>query len=134
VSRDDLVRRAIAAVNARDLQAYLACCTGDVELHTPLAPVTGVHEGPEGIAQFFREIEDAGPDFRIAIERVELAGDRALAFVEIHATGRASGLPVTGVTGNVYEFEGDRIKRIRIFAEREQALEAVGMRAPPPGG
>lgn len=40
------MERAIAAVNARDIEAYLACCTEDIELRTPLAPVSGVYGGP----------------------------------------------------------------------------------------
>jgi hypothetical protein len=37
----EIVERAIAAVNARDIEAYLACCTHDIELHTPVAAVAG---------------------------------------------------------------------------------------------
>ena len=37
-----IVERAIAAMNARDIDGYLACCTEDVELRTPMAPVGGV--------------------------------------------------------------------------------------------
>ena len=32
-----LVERAIAAINARDIDAYLACCTENVELLLPMA-------------------------------------------------------------------------------------------------
>jgi hypothetical protein len=32
------------------------------------------------------------------------------------------------VTGNVYDFAGGKIQRIRIFFDREQALEAAGLR------
>ena len=31
------VRHAIAAINARDIDAYLACCTENVELLLPMA-------------------------------------------------------------------------------------------------
>jgi hypothetical protein len=55
--------------------------------------MTGVHEGPDGIREFFREIEDAGPDFRIEIERVQVVGER--------------------------------IRRVRVFADRDAALDAV---------
>jgi hypothetical protein len=33
MSREDLVKSAISAVNERDVEAYLACCTDDVQLH-----------------------------------------------------------------------------------------------------
>jgi hypothetical protein len=127
VSREDLVRRAVAAVNARDVDGYLACCTADVELHTPVAVLDGVHQGTDGIRRFFAAIDDAGPDFQLEIERLELVGDRVLALVAIHASGRSSGLPMDRETGNVYEFEGDRIRRVRIYADRGDALREVGM-------
>jgi hypothetical protein len=61
----EVVERAIAAVNARDIDGYLDCCTEDVELETPLTPIAGVYNGSTGIRRFLTDIEDAGPDFRI---------------------------------------------------------------------
>src|SRR5207248_1295375 len=37
----EIVQRAIAAVNNRDLDGYLALCASDVELITPVAPIEG---------------------------------------------------------------------------------------------
>ena len=44
-----LVERAIAAINARDIEGYRACCTENVKLETPMAAVGGVYEGVDGI-------------------------------------------------------------------------------------
>jgi hypothetical protein len=44
-----LVERAIAAINARDIEGYRACCTENVKLETPMAAVGGVYEGIAGI-------------------------------------------------------------------------------------
>src|SRR5215211_2371841 len=52
----ETVRRAVAAVNARDIDRYLACCTEDVELRTPLVPIGGIYEGPDDIRRFFADI------------------------------------------------------------------------------
>ena len=128
MSREDLVQSAISAVNARDVEAYLACCTDDVQLYTPLAHFTGPNEGPTGIRRFFHDIQDASPDFRLELERLELVGDHVLAFLRVHASGRISGVPLDLETANVYDFEGDRIKRIRIFSDRQEAIEIVGLR------
>jgi ketosteroid isomerase-like protein len=122
-----IVDRAIAAVNTRDVEAYLACCTEDIELHTPVAAVAGVYVGPGGIRRFFSDVEDAAPDFHLHVESVRPVGDALLAFVNVTATGRASGLPAGTPTANVYEFANGKIRRVRIFADRQQALEAVGL-------
>jgi hypothetical protein len=126
----EIVERAIAAVNARDIDGYLCCCTNDVQLSTPLTEVTGVYEGPNGIRRFFADVADTGPDFELAVERLEAVGaDRVLAFMRVTATGRASGLPTAAgtPTGNVYDLADGKIKRIRIFLDREEALEAAGL-------
>src|SRR6478672_6603403 len=89
-----VVERAIAAMNARDIDGYLACCTEDVVLRTPLAEITGVYEGADGIRRFLVDVDDVGPDFRIEAERVESVGaSQVLAFMQITASGRSSGIP-----------------------------------------
>ena len=124
----EVVERAIAAINERDIDGYLACCTEDVQLQTPLSPVAGVYEGAEGIRRFFADIEDTGPDFRLDLERLQgVGGERILAFLRVRSHGRASGLSTPAETGNVYEFEEGKIRRIQIFIDREEALEAAGL-------
>ena len=88
-----LVERAIAAINARDIEGYLACCTEDIKLETPVAAVGGVFEGIEGIRRYFGDIEEAGPDFRIELDGVEeVDSKRVIAFLRFSSTGRASGI------------------------------------------
>jgi ketosteroid isomerase-like protein len=124
----EVVRRAVAAVDRRDVEAYLACCTDDVQLSTPLTDVAGVYEGPDGIRRFFGDVGDTGPDFQLTIERVEALGpDRVLTFMLVTATGRASGIPQDARTGNVYDLTGGKIERIQIFVDRAEALEAAGL-------
>ena len=127
----ELIERAVAAVNARDLDAYLACCTEDVELHVDaFDEVTGVYDGPEGIRRFFADVGDTAPDLHLELARVEPIGeDRAVAFIQSRATGRASGIEIPSpATTNVYDLAGGKIRRVRIFFDREKALEAVGLR------
>ncbi|HZA59267.1 MAG TPA: nuclear transport factor 2 family protein [Solirubrobacterales bacterium] len=130
MSQEDvaIVERAVAAINQRDIDGYLACCTDDVELITPLADIAGAYEGADGIRRFFADIADANPDFNLAFERLEAVGtDRVLAFMQLTGSGRASGIPTSAETGNVYDLVDGRIKRIRVFSDREEALEAAGL-------
>jgi hypothetical protein len=124
----EVVERALAAMNARDTDGYLACCTEDVVLRTPLAEITGVYEGAEGIRRLLVDVEDSGPDFRINAERVESVGaSQVLAFMQITASGRSSGIPQDAATANVYDLIDGKINRIRIFLDRNEALKAVGL-------
>ena len=124
----EVVQRAIAAVNDRDIERYLACCTKDVELRTPLASIGGVYNGPEDIRRFFADIQDTSPDFRIDIERVEaIGGDQVLCFTRVTSTGRASGIPTGVDAANIYDLDAGKIRRVQIFIDRQQALEAAGL-------
>jgi ketosteroid isomerase-like protein len=126
----EIVKKAIAAINERDVEGYLACCTEDVQLITPLAEIGGVYEGKEAIRRFFVDLSDTSPDFHIVVERVEPIGsNRVLGFLRVSATGRASGIPaaVDTPTGNVYDIADGKIARLRIFLDRDEALEAAGL-------
>jgi ketosteroid isomerase-like protein len=121
-----MVRRAITAINARDIDVYLACCTENVELLLPM--VGAQYLGADGIRRFFTDIEDIGPDFRIEVQGVQALGDsNALAFLQVGSTGRASGIVTGAESANVYEFIDGKISRIRIFLDRDEALKAVGL-------
>jgi ketosteroid isomerase-like protein len=138
----DLVERVVAAVNERDVDGYLACCTDDIKLRTPWAGVEGVYEGPEAIRRFFADLQDWAPDFRLTIDRAEPIGaTRVLVLLRASLSGRASGLPGVAMsgglrdapaarelsTGTVYDFAGGKVTSIRVFLDRDQALEAVGL-------
>jgi ketosteroid isomerase-like protein len=122
-----LVERAVAAINARDIEGYLACCTENFKLETPMAAVGGVYEGIDGIGRFFTDIEDAAPDFRIELDGVEeVDSKRVLAFMRTSSRGRSSGIRMAAPQINVYDLVDGRISHVRIFLDRQEALKAVG--------
>ena len=123
-----LVERAIAAINARDIEAYRACCTETVKLETPMAAVGGVYEGIDGIRRFLTDIEDAVPDWRMELDGVEEVDcKRVLAFLRNSSTGRGSGIRMAWPQTNVYDLVDGKISHVRIFVDREEALKAVGL-------
>ncbi len=131
----EIVKRAVAAINERDIDRYLDCCTEDIELTiVAMTAVGGVYSGQDAIQRFWTDIADTAPDFRIELERLDaIDAGRVLAFLRITATGRASGLPAASdmPTANVYELTEGKIRRVRIFLDRQEALEAVGLSEQP---
>ena len=126
----EVVKRAIAAVNDRDIDGYLACCTADVRMENPMMAIEGAYEGSDGIRRFFADVLDTAQDFRITIERLEPVGpDRVLGFVRLNMSGRTTGINLGGdIPGtNLYDFADGRIKRVRIFLDRGEALKAAGL-------
>jgi ketosteroid isomerase-like protein len=123
-----LVERAIAAINARDVEGYRACCTEDVKLETPMAAVGGVYEGINGIRRFLTDIEETTPDWQIELDGVEeVDSKRVIAFLRNSSTGRASGVRMAWSQTNVYDLIDGKISHIRIFLDRQEALKAVGL-------
>jgi len=125
----ETVKRAVAAVNERDIDRYLTWCTEDVELLTPLGAIGGTYVGAEDIRRFFADIEDTSPDFRLNLEHLEaIDEDRVLAFLRVSASGRTSGIDTGAPTANLYDFVDGKIRRVRIFLDRDEAREAAGLR------
>jgi ketosteroid isomerase-like protein len=123
-----LVERAIAAINARDIESYRACCTEDVKLETPMAAVGGVYEGIDGIRRFLTDVEEAAPDFRMELDGVEeVDSKRVIAFLRNNSTGRASGIRMAWPQTNVYDLIDGKISHVRTFVDRQEALKAVGL-------
>src|SRR5947208_1036117 len=115
----ETVARAIAAINARDIHGYLACCTENVELLLPMAGAE--YLGADGVKRFFTDIEDIGPDFRIEVQRVRAIGDsKVIAFLRVGSTGRASGIVTGAESTNVYDFLDRKISHVRIFLDRDE--------------
>jgi hypothetical protein len=107
--------------------------------------VEGVYEGPRAIRRFFADLQDWAPDFRLTIERAEPIGEtRVLVFLRVSLRGRASGLPAVAMSGGlseapgardlstatVYDFADGKVTSIRVFLDRDEALEAVGLSGP----
>jgi ketosteroid isomerase-like protein len=123
-----MVERAVAAINARDIDGYRACCTENVKLETPMAAVGGVYEGIDGIRRFLTDVEEAAPDFQMELDGVEeVDGKRVIAFLRNSSTGRASGIRMAWPQTNVYDLIDGKISHVRIFVDRQEALKAVGL-------
>lgn len=94
----------------------------------PEFPDPGTYLGPEAIANYTRDLLAAWEDFSIVAEDFVDAGDTVVVEVRQRGVGRSSGVVTELRYVQVFTFRGDAIIRIESFAERDQALEAVGLR------
>jgi ketosteroid isomerase-like protein len=126
---EEVVREGIAAFNERDPDGYIALCTDDVELISVFAAMEGAHRGAEGIRRFFAELDEVSRDYRLEIEALEaVSEDRVLALLKGVGSGRFSGASSSFETANVYDLENGKIRRVRVYLDRDEAREAVGLR------
>jgi hypothetical protein len=77
---------------------------------------------------FFADIQGAIPDFRLDVERMETLGpDRVLVSFRPSASGRSSGVGAAFGATTVCDLAGGKIKRVRVFLDRDEAIQAAGL-------
>jgi ketosteroid isomerase-like protein len=94
----------------------------------PQFPDAGAYLGPEGIRGYMRRFLEDWEDAVIEAEEFIDAGDSVVVGVHQRAAGKGSGIPVDMRYFQVWTFRGGAVIRIESIREREEALEAAGMR------
>lgn len=75
----ELTRRGLEAFNSRDVDAAIALCDPNIELHSALSEIGGVYRGHDGLRRYFRDLEDAwGDELRREPEAYFDLGERTL--------------------------------------------------------
>jgi uncharacterized protein (TIGR02246 family) len=122
-----VVEQLIAALNAGDVDRYLALCTPDVEYVSPAAEIEGVAGGEEGLRATFSGIAEATTSFRVAVEQIQaLDSDRVLVLTRVTVVSQG-GVPVHQPSASLCYFAGTKVRRIEVFLNRADALEAAGL-------
>jgi ketosteroid isomerase-like protein len=122
----EVVRQLIAALNARDVDRYLSLCTPEVEIAEPTTRFDGPSSrGPENVRAFFARVEEGSTMFRVEVERIDTAGrDRVLVFAQVKVVS-TSGIALEHATTNVYQLSAGKLRRVDVYFDREEALEAL---------
>ena len=132
MAREDVERILLGldAFNRRDFETATAGFHPDIEwiAGTDLVPDAAVYRGRDGVLEFWRTWLDAMDDFQLEVQEAIDAGDGRV-FLLTRATGRGkdSGVPVEATFPHVYEIRDGKLARVRMFASREAALEALGL-------
>jgi ketosteroid isomerase-like protein len=123
----EVVKEAIAAINERDVDAYLALCGPDFELINPVAPLEGPSRGEHGVRSFFNALSEGAAVFELEVERLEALDDhRVLGWLTLHLESEG-GFRQTQPLTNLYELDDGKLVRVRVFRDRDEALEAAGL-------
>jgi ketosteroid isomerase-like protein len=127
----DVARRAIAAYNARDLDAIRALNHADVEVDWSESRglEAGVYQGLEQVIRFFESFLDMFEKVEIKPERFIESGGCIVVPNSAQLRGR-DGIETLARSTLVFEVRDGRIARLRLYQETHEALEATGLRAP----
>ena len=120
----DLHRRLVEAFDTRDVEAYVACCDPQIELHSEMtAPGGAVYHGHDGLRKWLGHLEDAwGDELRIEPEGYFDFGVQTLTFNLLHGRGRQSGAEVSMPLAQVCRWRNGLNTCLKVYLRREDAL------------
>jgi ketosteroid isomerase-like protein len=85
-----------------------------------------VYHGHEGLRQSFRSLLAAFSVIEFTVEEITEVGGLVLARVHERDVGRTSGVEVDRYHYTVWTIQDGKMTRMRVFLERDDALEAAG--------
>jgi ketosteroid isomerase-like protein len=122
----ELVRRAFGDWNRGMREIREEEVDSEMELHSRM--LGRVLRGVDGLRAWFREIDEQFDRWQLEIEEIrEVDPDRLVVLGSIHLRGRESGVQFEQPMGWLIDFRDGRFRRMRMFPDRGEALEAAGL-------
>ena len=124
----EFARLSIAALNARDLDAFCRLCHPDVEVVSQLSELEGgAYRGYDGVARWFANVDSLGFIRQTADELEELDDDRMFMLGTSWFRGPASGVELENRWGAVVELRDGRLTRLRVYGDVGRARADAGL-------
>ena len=121
----ELLEAVYAAFNASK-QIDLELLTPDVEFTQPEIGQS-TYFGRDGVARGVQELLDVFDDVQAVPEEFFDAGEQVVVFVRLTGRARGSGVPVEFRLAHVFRFRDGLVDRWHALADRNKALQAVGL-------
>jgi ketosteroid isomerase-like protein len=114
------------ALNVADVDAALELCDHDVEVYLPPNVVAAVApRGHRDVGEYLRGWFDSWHVYRPEPEDFVAAGGQVVALVHLRARCKGSRFEIEEEIADVFEFEGGKISKLRLYVQRDTALEQV---------
>ena len=124
----EIIRKAYEAFARGDGGAILNILHPEVEIHDHDAPDRpSPYHGHEGWVRFVGEELEVWDDLRFEPEDLIESGDQAVVLIRQTARGKGSGVPIEGRDFHVWTFRDGKVVRLDAYADKAEALEAVGL-------
>lgn len=120
------LRRAYQAFNEGGVEAVLDRLAPEFQVRDrESSPDRETRHGKEGIKQLFDSYMEAFDAFRLEPEEFVDAGDQIVVSLQQRVRGKGSGAEVVGRIAHVWTMRDGTALRLRIFGDKESALEAL---------
>jgi hypothetical protein len=131
-----LVSQGMSAANRRDFDVLLLGLDPQIDYRAvsagpggAVAPdLAGHHYGHAGYRYVWRAMLEGFEDLTLEPEELLDLGDRLISVTRMKGHGSGSGVPINQLLFQVFSFRRGLVVKQEDFAEREQALEAAGLR------
>jgi ketosteroid isomerase-like protein len=128
VSQHDvaLLNSFYAALNVADVDAALELCDSEVEVYMPPNVVAAVApRGRRDVGEYLRGWFDSWHVYHPEPEGFIEGGGQVVALVNLRARGKGSRFEIEEEVADMFEFEGGKISKLRLYVQRDTALEQV---------
>ena len=85
------------------------------------------YRGLEGVGTFYRDFLDAITEWTTTVDEWIDGGNEVVAVLRVTGRGRKSGAPFERRETHVWTVRNGRLRRLRVYRTREEALKAVGL-------
>jgi ketosteroid isomerase-like protein len=129
--REELLRRAFDAFNARDVDLIDEFVDPEVELITRGAALDGTSfRGHEGIKDWLRFLDEGWAEIVFHVDTVVDVGERMLATYRLRGRVRGPEIAIDQPASMVVDFREGRILRLKTYFDPVEALAAARLGGP----
>jgi ketosteroid isomerase-like protein len=123
----EIVRRAVDAFNALDVDRFLSMCEPEIEYRSAIEQKT--YRGFDEMVRYREDIDAVMEGFHFEDSRFLDAGrDRVVHLYRLVGRGAESGVPVSQEVGALWQLRNGKLLKGEIYLDQRQALEAAGLR------
>jgi uncharacterized protein len=127
----EALREGYAALNRNDIPAFVKVFDPQIErIEPPEFPAGGTYHGLAAVKAHLSQARDTWAEGSCEPERFVVAGDRLVVFVYVRVRLKHETEWREGRIADVYTFRNGNAIQFRTFADRRQALEWAGVKAP----
>ena len=125
----EVVRRTIDLFNRREIERALDVASDDFEMDwsESIGPIRGIYRGREQALELWNGFLEAWDEVRWEVQEQIPVDDRQVIVVNhVRMRGGHSGAEVEATAAQLWRIEGGRVRSVKLYQSREEALAAVG--------
>jgi ketosteroid isomerase-like protein len=125
----ELHRSANEAFNTRSVEAFIAYCDPEIELHSAVTvPGGGIYNGHDGVRRWHRDLTDVfGGEIRMDPEIFFELGDYTVTFHVLYGRGQQSGADVATPAAHLCRWRDGLIIYFKGYVHREDVFSDLGI-------